>query len=277
MEWHYTKQGDQFGPVDYAELVRLAREGQITPDEFVWNTSMGDEWVPASSVRDLFASPSTPMVTRAQSRAASYSAGGTHNRDLMRMARESLHTRWGFAIAVTLLCNVIIAAASSVPFASLIIGGPMSVGLCLVFLSFARRTEADIGQLFQGFNCFGTALAAYLLMSLFIFLWLLLLIIPGIIAAYAYGMTFFIIADDPSVGALDAIGRSKDMMHGNKLKMFCLSWRFFGWALLCILTLGIGFLWLIPYIQTSIAHFYDDVKQQRSTVGMQPSSADGQP
>lgn len=70
-------------------------------------------------------------------------------------------------------------------------------------------------------------------------------------------MTFFIIAENDSIGPLEAVTKSKEMMDGNKWKLFCLGWRFFGWALLCILTLGIGFLWLMPYMVVSYAKFYD--------------------
>ena len=144
--------------------------------------------------------------------------------------------------------------------ANLVISGPMMLGFCLVFLMLARRREATLGQLFQGFNRFGTALCTYLLMTLFILLWCLLLVIPGIIAAYSYTMTFFILADDPDVSAMQALTRSKEMMRGNKWKLFGLCCRFIGWGLLCIPTLGIGLFWLAPYVQTAIAHFYDDVR-----------------
>jgi uncharacterized membrane protein len=104
-------------------------------------------------------------------------------------------------------------------------------------------------------------------MVLFIVLWLLLLIIPGIIAAISYSMTFYILADDKSIKPMEAIDKSKKMMDGYKWKYFFLCLRFFGWALLCILTLGIGFLWLIPYINVSIAKFYDDVKENPVNTG----------
>ena len=73
-------------------------------------------------------------------------------------------------------------------------------------------------------------------------------------------MTFFLIAENESIGPLEAIKKSKEMMRGNKWKYFCLWLRFFGWGLLCILTLGIGILWLAPYIIVSLAQFYDDLK-----------------
>ena len=272
MQWHYTKHGDKFGPVDYSELCRLAQQGHITPEDLVWNPDQGDEWALASSIENLFATPppiveqSLPVVVDSQPNQGYSKAGVTHNRDLMIMARESLRTHWGLGIGAMLLYQVIIQSISAIPFlgmiAIIVISGPMTIGLYLIFISLARRTKAGIDQLFSGFNRFGTALAAYLLTSLYVLLWCLLLIIPGIIAAYSYSMTFFIIADDPSVTASDAIAQSKEMMQGNKWKMFCLVWRFFGWMLLCILTLGIGFLWLGPYMQMTMAHFYEDVRQQ---------------
>jgi len=97
---------------------------------------------------------------------------------------------------------------------------------------------------------------------LFVFLWSLLLIIPGIIASLAYSMTFFILADEPELGASDALAKSKRMMRGYKWKYFCLNLRFIGWAILCVISLGIGFLWLIPYMQISYAKFYEDVKTE---------------
>lgn len=273
MQWYYTKREQRFGPVDDEELHRLAQQGEITPDDLVWNPSFGDKWMPASSVGDLFASPPplTPPALSAeavpQSAGAKGGGGHTHNRDLMRMARESLCGHWGLGVGVMLLYTVILLAAEWIPFAgvilSLLLTGPMAVGLVWVFLRLARREPAEIGQLFDGFKRFWIAVGAYLLVTLFTLLWTLLLIIPGIIASYAYAMTYFVLADDQTVGPLQAISRSKEMMRGKKWKLFCLSLRFLGWILLCILTLGIGFLWLGPYMQTAVAHFYDDVRPRK--------------
>jgi uncharacterized membrane protein len=95
---------------------------------------------------------------------------------------------------------------------------------------------------------------------LYIFLWLLLLIVPGIITALSYAMVFYILADNPTLKPQDILEQSKQMMNGYKWKLFYLLLRFFLLALLCVLTLGIGFLWLIPYVNITIAKFYDDVK-----------------
>lgn len=151
-----------------------------------------------------------------------------------------------------------------------IIGGPVILGLSIFALALSRNQNPGLPRVFEGFQNFGVALGAYLLMLLFVFLWLLLLIIPGIIAAYAYSQTFYIIAEDPAVGPLQAIRKSKEMMSGNKWKLFCLNLRFIGWALLCLLTFGIGFLWLAPYMLISFAKFYDDVAHPASELETEP-------
>jgi uncharacterized membrane protein len=186
---------------------------------------------------------------------------------LMRIARESLQGKWGLAVG-TFLVYTLISLAFRVPsgqyppigLISLIISGPMSLGAAIFSLSLSRNQNARLEQIFDGFFRFSTSLGAYLLMLLFILLWAILLIIPGIIAALSYAMTFYILADDDSIGAMEAIDKSKEMMYGYKWKFFLLNLRFLGWSLLCLLTLGIGFLWLIPWMNVSIARFYDDIK-----------------
>ncbi len=204
----------------------------------------------------------------------------TVNIDLMRLAKKSLSGKWGLAIGTFLISYLILGAFqapvmyhypflnSSIDFVyypfwiiGIILAGPLYLGLTTFSLSLARDEDARIEQLFDGFKQnFSTSLGAYLLMILYVFLWSLLLIIPGIIAAFSYSMTFFILADDRTIGAQEALNRSKKMMSGYKGKLFCLYLRFFGWFLLCILSLGIGFLWLIPYIYVTTAKFYDDIK-----------------
>jgi uncharacterized membrane protein len=188
----------------------------------------------------------------------------TENVNLMKSARESLEGNWLLAVGVFVVYFLLTIGISYMPFIGsfiqLIIAGPLILGMIIFVLSIARNKKASFEQLFLGFQNFGTAIGAYLLMLLFIILWSLLLIIPGIIAALSYSMTFFIIADNKSIGPLEAIRKSKEMMKGYKWKIVCLSFRFLGWSLLAMLTLGIGYLWLIPYMQVSYAKFYDDIK-----------------
>lgn len=189
----------------------------------------------------------------------------TENAILMQQARESLKGKWGLAIGTTVIYLLIFGGFGIIPYfagsiVTIIIGGPLVLGFVTFFLAISRGQNATLSQLFEGFNHFGKAIGAYLLVIIFTILWLLLLIVPGIIKSISYSMTFFIIADDKSIDIMEAINKSQKMMAGYKWKFFCLGLRFIGWFLLCILTLGIGLLWLFPYVYTSITKFYEDVK-----------------
>ena len=183
----------------------------------------------------------------------------------MGQAREALAGKWHLAVGTFFLYMIALISIQSIPKAgfliSLLISGPMGLGAAIFSLSLSRNNNPHLEQIFEGFKRFGVALRAYLLVTLYTLLWALLLIVPGIIAGLGYSMTFYILADDDSIGAQDAMKKSKKMMDGSKWRLFFLGLRFFGWSLLAILTLGIGFLWLIPYMQVSLAKFYDDLKK----------------
>ena len=114
----------------------------------------------------------------------------------------------------------------------LLVSGALELGITLFFLAMFRKQNVNAGDIFLGFDRFGKALGLLLFQSLFIFLWSLLLLVPGIIASIRYSQTFFILADDPSKGIRQCMDESKAMMNGNKMKYFCLSLSFIGWALL---------------------------------------------
>jgi len=181
------------------------------------------------------------------------------NKSLMRLARESLKGKWGLAVGgMFIFC--LVSAITEAIWVGILVAGPLMGGLAIFSLAISRKQEVKLEQLFQGFNNFGKFLGAYWLTILFVLLWSLLFVIPGIVAAFSYAMVFFIIADDSSIGVSEALKKSKVMMKGYKWKYFCLSWRFFGWAILSVLSCGIGFLWLFPYMQISFAKFYEDLK-----------------
>jgi len=215
--------------------------------------------------------------------------GGSSNKDLMAGARMVLSGNWGMAVLGYVLYTVLVMSFSMFLFSSvlfvgivgaasdtnpatatntmkffaqiveLLVSGAFTVGFMGFFLGIAQDAEARLELLFVGFQRFWKSFGTYFFYSLFVLLWMLLFIIPGIIAAFRYAMVFFIIADDEDCGALEALGRSKEMMKGNKWKFFCLHWRFFWWGLLCMI-IPLGMLWLVPYMQTSFAKFYEDVK-----------------
>ena len=139
------------------------------------------------------------------------------------------------------------------------LGSVIEVGYVRFNMDLVDRTEAKIESLFAYFYHWKTTTATRFLKGLYTFLWSLLLIIPGIIAAYSYAMTGYILAEHPELTASEAIERSKEMMSGNRFRLFCLQFSFIGWAILCTFTLGIGNLWLTPYKQAAVAAFYREI------------------
>ena len=122
---------------------------------------------------------------------------------------------------------------------SLLVTGAMDLGLTLFFLAMFRRQIVGIGDVFLGFERYGKALGLFLFQGLFIVLWSLLFIVPGIIAAIRYSQAFFILADDPNKGIRQCMDESKMMMRGNKAKYFCLSLSFIGWGILASIPAGV--------------------------------------
>ena len=196
------------------------------------------------------------------------------NRDIREFALNELRGNWTQPVLTTLVYVIVTGAASGILSfvpgigslaASLLIAAPLGFGFAITFLNFMRGIDRDdmVGKPFVCFQQYGRYLGVSVLQTVFIMLWTLLFIVPGIIKGYSYAMTCFIMHDNPQLNADNCIEASKKMMDGNKGKLFLLDLSFIGWALLCILTLGIGFLWLEPYIQCSHAKFYEELKARQ--------------
>ena len=187
------------------------------------------------------------------------------NTQIMSEARASLNGKWPLAIGTFLILLLISMGAALIPLAGQIIGiliaGPLAVGGAYFALNIVRDQVAQTDDLFFSFNNnLSNSILAYLLVVAFALIGFILLIIPGIIVALALSQTWFILAENPSMDSYDAIMRSRKMMDGFKFKLFKIQLRLLGLGLLCLLTLGIGFLWLIPYQYVVYAKFYEEVK-----------------
>ena len=142
---------------------------------------------------------------------------------------------------------------------SFVLGGVVQMGYARYLLNQHDGQEGTVKDLFSMFDYFKAGFLQSLLRSLFIILWSLLLVIPGIVMSYAYAMTPFILAEHPEMTAREAIRASKDLMKGHKFDLFCLNLSFIGWILLCVLTAGIGFIFLSPYMNAAHAVFYRNI------------------
>ena len=196
---------------------------------------------------------------------------------MRQQGATDLRGRWGEAALFTFVYFVIAAIFSGTVQAGsdLFVTGlgsalsilliPMGWGYGMTFLANHRHEDDDpfsIGHLFDGYRDFVRVFLTLLLQRIYIFLWMLLLIVPGIIKAFSYAMTPYILRDRPDLEYNGAIELSMAMMRGHKADLFWLYLSFIGWFLLCILTLGIGSFWLGPYVQSTIANFYEEVKAE---------------
>lgn len=193
--------------------------------------------------------------------------------DLRTLGRQALTGNWKLAVLGTLIqllisMPVLIVAIffdsrfmeNIANFYSFLVSAPLTLGYIMFCMSIFRKIQTTPAEVFYGFEHFIKALGLYIMTTLFTLLWLLLFIIPGIIAAYRYAMAFYILADNPEKGVMQCIRESKQMMAGNKWKFFCLQLSFIGWAIACIFTAGIGTLWLTPYMSVSEVAFYEIAK-----------------
>ena len=132
----------------------------------------------------------------------------------------------------------------------------LQAGFTTYCLAIRRGKEMPLSTLFDGFSIAGKLILLEIVMGVFIFLWTLLFIVPGIVAAYRYRFAILNLCENPEIGVMEAIKMSKAQTAGFKWQLFVLDLSFIGWGLLASLTLGILNIWLLPYMaQSNIAFF----------------------
>lgn len=155
---------------------------------------------------------------------------------------------------------------------ALLLGGPIAVGLNYFFVKNVRgeRDELSVTTPFtEAFKNYPRKLGGSLWMGLFVFLWALLFVIPGIIKGISYSMTQYLLADCPNVKARDALKLSMRMMNGHKWEYFVMGLSFLGWILLSALTLGIlSVFYVDPYMRSSFAEYYLELRDEALRTGV---------
>ena len=213
------------------------------------------------------------------------------------MARRNLEGTWGISVGVALVaallggliagtgsninfnfnedtvCNLppifwtvllpLVSLAGLLGIVSFILGGTVELGYAKFLLKQYDRKELQFSDLFSQFERFGTGFAQKFLRTLYTCLWALLLVIPGIVKGLSYAMTPFILEEHPEMTASEAIKASMKLMDGHKMDLFILGLTFIGWEILACLTMGIGFLFLNPYMNAAYAAFYRNISGQR--------------
>ena len=309
-QWHCFIGDQQYGPIDEYVLRRWIQEGRVGPDDRVWTEGMAN-WERMETIPSLLSArsvvPSNSMVPAA---APAGTGGLTPNVDLMSRAREALRGQWRLPISFALLMGLIHMGISALPrglrgVTSMILTGPLMLGAVIFYLSFSRSQLGELGMLFAGFKNFGKAIGAHLLIGILVIGWFLLFasvgiilliiaaandasndllvglgvlgMMPGVVAVIvaqlAYSQTFYLIASDRTTGPLAAIRQSEKLMMGFKTKLVWLQIRFSLWFIACILfTLGIGLLWVIPYMGVAFACFFDDLRRGEVALEQVPSA-----
>lgn len=207
--------------------------------------------------------------------------------EIKKSARWSLKGKWGLGVLLTFLLfllNSVIpmivetiinggtptwnsteppsAWTSLASFIIALILIPVNISACWFYLSIARFESPKISQVFSIFSngkTYFKLIGLSIVTGILVFLWTLLLVIPGIIKSFSYSQAYYLLKDHPEYTILEAITESRKRMDGYKWKYFLLNLSFIGWAILCLLTFGIGFLWLAPYISTSLGAFYNEL------------------
>jgi len=205
--------------------------------------------------------------------------------DLKEEALASLRGKWGSFVGLTFIYVLLYCLAScwteyraifqgstftTLAMVLTVIGSiltiafiPMQFGYAVAHLHSSRQDlPAEIGDLFFGYRRFWHVLGTMLLVMLAIIGGIILFVIPGIILAFAYAIVPLVLRDNPELSAVEVLQKSRMMMKGHKMDLFLLYLSFIGWAILCIFTLFIGYLWLAPYVQMTEVKFYEKIRAE---------------
>jgi uncharacterized membrane protein len=196
-----------------------------------------------------------------------------NNQYFKNKALKSLEGNWGTAAIATLLIAIISGGISSIatlPFGNDPVTGmginsiwsllclPLQWGYTVFFLNLLRKEDIRYERLFDGYKDFVRTFLMEFLYVIAITIGFCLFIIPGIILAVGLMMAPYILKDDQEISAMDALKKSWTMTNGHKMKLFWLGLSFIGWIILSLMTLGIGFFFLVPYMDTTFAHYYEE-------------------
>lgn len=186
---------------------------------------------------------------------------------LMQKARTLLAPHWVLSIGVCLVYGLAVAVPAELnsygEMLSFLLAGPLQLGLCFFFLNLVRGEETRFELLFEGFKPLLTVLLSYAIIAALTIVGLILLIVPGIIVALGFSMTYYVIADDPEITFQVALEQSWKLTDGYKMELLVLNLRFIPWYIIGLLCLIVGVFAVIPWHNTTLALYYEHLKEQQ--------------
>lgn len=197
------------------------------------------------------------------------------NQSLKNRALASLEGKWSNGIIATIIYLLIsgcvgqgasmffdVATGYGISGVWFLLTLPLEWGITVYFLNLIRNEDLAYERLFDGYKDFIRIFLAGFLVVVSVAIGMLFLIVPGIILGLMFAQTEYILKDDKQISAADAMKKSVQMMKGHKMELFWLLLSFIGWFILCVLTLGFGMIFLLPYFHSTMAHYYEDLKAQ---------------
>lgn len=188
--------------------------------------------------------------------------------DLMRESREKLKPHWLTAVLISVIYGVLVGVPSELnaygEILSLLLAGPLQLGMSIYFLNIVYNQPATIENLIEGFKPLLRVLLVYLIISITTLFGILLLIVPGIIIALGLSMSYYILIEKPELTIEEVLKESWRLTDGYKLELIVLHLRFIPWYLLGLLCIFVGIFVVLPWHQLTLANYYKYLKEQQS-------------
>jgi uncharacterized membrane protein len=184
-------------------------------------------------------------------------------------ARKAIDGKIWILVAIYLVAIVVICALSYLTFGigAILLAGGLYISLAAIFLAVVNKNKKPaVEDVLIGYKDgnFGRGLVGYIRYEVFVLLWSLLLIVPGVVKSYAYAQMFYLLADNPKLDPGEAQKKSIAMMNGHKGEMFLLHLSFIPWFLLVGITCGLAMIYVGPYFEATMAKYYNYLKTQKA-------------
>lgn len=184
--------------------------------------------------------------------------------ELKAKAKEQISGKVLKLFVVTLIGSLLAGVLGVIPIVGAIISAILTciftLSYIMIYLKISNSEDFEISEVFAGFSNAVPAIVTGIVQAVFIFLWSLLFVIPGIIKTYAYSMAYYILAENPDMSATEVLKKSEEMMNGHKMELFVLHLSFIPWFFLVGITFGLAGIYVAPYVQATMANFYKEIK-----------------